>query len=145
MLAFVLIALTLASAPVPVRSSCCVTPIAHVLWMHPETPGASGNEFWYNLTLTLNETVPLTDLLFLLYSPANAVYTPPTGSLSVIRGTTLVAAYNLTGRNWASGMPGELLNGDWFEVQVSTWDLAGYRLAAIGQGPFSSVSSVEFP
>lgn len=120
------------------------TPITQVLWMHPEAPTTIGSEQAYNVTLTVNESIPLADLVFLFYNGENAIYDPPTLSFTVINQSVPIAGYNLTQQHWTSGVSESLVSGDWFEIQITNQNLAADKLAAIGEGPFSSLCSIGF-
>ena len=136
-------ALVLTSGGQP--TSVPATPIAHVFWMHTLTSTSSGNARLYNVTLTINQTIPVADLLFLLFNKSGAVVNPPTFSLTLMNVTLPVAIYNLTSQNWSSGGSGSIVGGEWLQVRTLGLNLAGYKMAAIGGGPFSSTSNVWFP
>ena len=120
-------------------------PIGTALWMHPAAPVASGGQTWYNLTLTVNQTLRLSDLSFILYTGSTVAQPPSTLTLEVVSSTLPVAEYNLTTQIWAWGGTQELSEGEGLDIEITHGDLVGDTLHAIGQGDFSSSTSVMFP
>lgn len=121
------------------------TPIASVLWIHAPTYAFSGTNAWDNFTLTLNQTIPLSDLYFEMYSSSRAVITPAGASLSVIDAGSPVGNWNFYTGVWESGATGRLVAGEWLSLTLPGQSLAGDYLAAIGAGQFSSTTSVTIP
>jgi hypothetical protein len=144
LLALVLMAFAAASTPIGISSPGLPSSIAYSLWMHPAVPTSSGSETWYNFSLTVNQTIPLSDLSFIFYKVNMAAYPPPTFNFSVVKSSMAFAEYDFTTQVWTSGGSGHLVSGDGFEVEVTDQNLAGDTLRAIGQGTFSSYCSAQF-
>ena len=143
-LAIVIAALVALALPQP-GGADHPTAVAQVLWMHSEASTSSGAERWYNFTLTVNQTIPLTALVFGLYNQNVPLNPPRTLSLTVVNVTIPIAEYNFTADDWTSGGSGALLSGDWIEVRIADQSLTGDRLVVIGESSFSSSCSVAFP
>lgn len=118
--------------------------IGSVLWMHTPTPTSSGTERWYNFTLTVNQTIPLADLLFGLRNQSGLILQPPTFMLALMNRTLSIAQYNLSGV-WTSGSSGAMVSGDWLAIQVANQNLTADKLVAFGQGQFAGLCGVAIP
>ena len=144
-LGLLFVTLAVASSPLPRNAEGCLTPLHYVLWMHSEVPGMAGDRWWYNTTITLNKSIPFTDVAFGFVDRENdTVYPPPTFSFAVYRGASPIAGFNLTTHNWTAGHPQDLVSGDWFGVQIINQNLIGDRLVAFGLECYSSTVSVVF-
>jgi len=132
------------SPPITTEEPKCLT---CVLWMHTPTAATSGAEHWYNLTLTVNGTLTLSGLFFALYLLSNGTaIIPPGMMLTVMNGSSALAAYNLSSSwGWAYGANGSLVGGDWFSVTVQNQSLSGYILSASHVGYSAANDQVAFP
>jgi hypothetical protein len=115
------------------------TPIGHIFWMQPETPGTSGSHWWYNFTVTVNRSIPSVAFgLGFVNVQGDTVPPPPTFSFTVYNGSTPIAAFNLTTGIWTQGASQELERGDWFGVQLfSIMELNGAKLVALGETDYN--------